>query len=150
MTNPMKIRAKADGAVVEVKVLMSHRMETGLRKSDAGDVIPAHYIQLVTATYGDRTVLSAQREHRSHPRIEGGCRRHEAAHVGQLEMGMSVDERRHDGNRLRSGRRRRNRASGWRMTSAAVDDSPGFDSDPAIADRRSRDGQHPRGAMEDQ
>ena len=48
MTNPMKIRAKADGAVVEVKVLMSHRMETGLRKSDAGDVIPAHYIQLVT------------------------------------------------------------------------------------------------------
>ena len=60
MTNPMKIRAKADGAVVEVKILMSHRMETGLRKSDAGDVIPAHYIQLVTATYGDRTVLSAQ------------------------------------------------------------------------------------------
>jgi sulfur-oxidizing protein SoxZ len=35
-------------------------METGLRKSDVGDVIPAHYIQLVTATYGDRTVLSAQ------------------------------------------------------------------------------------------
>ena len=60
MGNPMKIRAKADGDVVEVKILMSHIMETGQRKNQAGEPIPAHFIQLVTVTYKERTVLSAQ------------------------------------------------------------------------------------------
>ena len=60
MANPMKIRAKADGDVVEVKVLMSHIMETGQRKNQAGEPIPAHFIQTVSATCNDRTVLSAQ------------------------------------------------------------------------------------------
>jgi sulfur-oxidizing protein SoxZ len=60
MANPMKIRAKADGDVVEVKVLMSHIMETGQRKTQAGEPIPAHFIQTVSATCNDRTVLSAQ------------------------------------------------------------------------------------------
>jgi sulfur-oxidizing protein SoxZ len=60
MGNPMKIRAKADGDVVDVKILMSHVMETGQRKNQAGELIPAHYIQLVNVTCGARTVLSAQ------------------------------------------------------------------------------------------
>jgi sulfur-oxidizing protein SoxZ len=60
MGNPMKIRARADGDVVEVRVLMSHPMETGQRKDQAGDLIPAHFIQTVTITCQDRTVLSAQ------------------------------------------------------------------------------------------
>jgi sulfur-oxidizing protein SoxZ len=57
----MKIRAslQADGKVL-VKVLMSHTMETGQRKDASGNVIPAHYIQHVTVTHGDKTVLSAQ------------------------------------------------------------------------------------------
>jgi sulfur-oxidizing protein SoxZ len=60
MANPMKIRAKADGDVVEVKVLMSHIMETGQRKNQAGEPIPAHFIQMVSVTCKGRTVLSAQ------------------------------------------------------------------------------------------
>jgi sulfur-oxidizing protein SoxZ len=60
MGNPMKIRAKAEGDVVEVKVLMSHIMETGQRKNPAGEPIPAHFIQTVTVSCNDRTVLSAQ------------------------------------------------------------------------------------------
>jgi sulfur-oxidizing protein SoxZ len=60
MGNPMKIRARADGDVVEVKVLMAHVMETGQRKNQAGDLIPAWFIQRVEAMYGDRVVLSAQ------------------------------------------------------------------------------------------
>lgn len=59
MGNPMRIRARADGDVVEVRVLMSHIMETGQRKNQDGEVIPAHFIQLVTVTCGERTVLSA-------------------------------------------------------------------------------------------
>jgi sulfur-oxidizing protein SoxZ len=60
MGNPMKIRAKAEGEVVDVKILMSHVMETGQRKNQVGEPIPAHFIQTVSVSYGDRTVLSAQ------------------------------------------------------------------------------------------
>ncbi len=61
MADPMKIRAslQADGKVL-VKVLMSHTMETGQRKDANGQVIPAHFIQSVTVTHKDKTVLSAQ------------------------------------------------------------------------------------------
>lgn len=60
MADPMKIRATLQGDLVEVKVLMAHEMETGLRKDAQGQVVPAHFIQQVTATCNGRTVLSAQ------------------------------------------------------------------------------------------
>ena len=60
MADPMRIRATAKDSVVNVKVLMSHEMETGQRKDNAGNLVPAHFIQSVTATYNGKTVLSAQ------------------------------------------------------------------------------------------
>ena len=60
MGKPMKIRARVAGDVVEVKVLVAHAMETGRRKDQAGELVPAHYIRTVEATCGDRVVLSAQ------------------------------------------------------------------------------------------
>src|SRR5512138_3447209 len=60
MADPMKIRANQVGDSTEVKVLMSHEMETGQRKDAQGNVIPAWFIQNVTATYNGKTVLSAQ------------------------------------------------------------------------------------------
>jgi sulfur-oxidizing protein SoxZ len=60
MADPMKIRANLVGDSTEVKVLMSHEMETGQRKDAQGQTIPAWFIQNVTATYGGKTVLSAQ------------------------------------------------------------------------------------------
>ena len=60
MSDPMKIRATLVGDKVEVKVLMAHEMETGQRKDSNGQLVPAHYIQLVTATHSGKTVLSAQ------------------------------------------------------------------------------------------
>ena len=61
MADPMKIRAQAkDGGITEVRVLMTHVMETGQRKDSAGKVIPALHIQNVTATWNGKTVLSAQ------------------------------------------------------------------------------------------
>lgn len=59
-TRPMRIRAAEKDGVTEVKVLMSHLMETGLRKDGDGNVIPAHFIQEVTATCKDKQVLAAQ------------------------------------------------------------------------------------------
>ncbi len=60
MADPMKIRASMSGDKVEVKVLMSHEMETGQRKDSKGAAIPAHFIQQVTATHNGKVVLSAQ------------------------------------------------------------------------------------------
>jgi sulfur-oxidizing protein SoxZ len=60
MADPMKIRANVVGDSTEVKVLMSHEMETGQRKDAQGKTIPAWFIQNVTATWNNKTVLSAQ------------------------------------------------------------------------------------------
>lgn len=56
----IKIRAKAKGDVTTVKALMSHPMETGLRKDKkTGETIPAHFIQEVTAEWNGKTVMTA-------------------------------------------------------------------------------------------
>ena len=55
----MRIRAVAKDGGVSVKVLMSHDMETGQRKDSAGKLIPAHFIQQVSATWQGKLVLSA-------------------------------------------------------------------------------------------
>ena len=60
MADPMKIRANLVGDSTEVKVLMSHEMETGQRKDAQGAVIPAWFIQKVTVSHNDNVVLSAQ------------------------------------------------------------------------------------------
>jgi len=60
VADPMKIRAAMVGDKVEVKVLMAHEMETGQRKDSKGAVIPAWFIQTVTATVNGKTVLSAE------------------------------------------------------------------------------------------
>ncbi len=60
MADPMKIRARMDGDKVDVRVLMSHEMETGQRKDAKGAVVPAWFIQNVTATHNGKVVLSAE------------------------------------------------------------------------------------------
>jgi len=60
MADNMRMRAQLKGDVTEVKVLMTHPMETGRRKNDFGDVIPANFIQLVSATLNGKQVLEAQ------------------------------------------------------------------------------------------
>jgi len=60
MADPMRIRAQAAGDKTTVRVLMSHEMETGQRKDSAGQVIPAWFIQEVTAAHNDKTVLTAE------------------------------------------------------------------------------------------
>jgi sulfur-oxidizing protein SoxZ len=56
----IKIRAKSSNGVTTVKSLMSHVMETGLRKDkETGEPIPAHFIQEVTAKWKDDVVMTA-------------------------------------------------------------------------------------------
>jgi len=61
MADPMKMRVTLAGDVASVKVLMNHDMETGLRKdAKTGQLIPAHYIQNVTASLNGKPVMEAQ------------------------------------------------------------------------------------------
>ena len=60
MSDPMRIRAQVQGNDAVVRVLMSHEMETGLRKDADGKLVPAWHITQVTAALNGKTVLSAQ------------------------------------------------------------------------------------------
>ena len=60
MADPMKIRAQMKGDVAEIRVLMSHAMETGQRKDAAGKVIPAHFIQSLTVEVGGKKIVDGQ------------------------------------------------------------------------------------------
>jgi sulfur-oxidizing protein SoxZ len=56
----MKIRAQMAGGKANVRVLMAHEMETGLRKDASGKTIPAWFIQQVSAKHNDKPVMNAQ------------------------------------------------------------------------------------------
>jgi len=61
MAEPMKIRASMSGDSADVKCLMNHPMETGLRKdAKTGGLVPAHFISNVTASVNGKTVLDAE------------------------------------------------------------------------------------------
>ena len=56
----IKMRAKSKDGVTTVKALISHPMETGLRKDKkTGKPIPAHFIQEVICEHKGNTVLTA-------------------------------------------------------------------------------------------
>jgi sulfur-oxidizing protein SoxZ len=60
MADPMRIRAQAQGDKATVRVLMAHEMETGQRKDSAGKLIPAWFIQEVSAALNGKAVFAAQ------------------------------------------------------------------------------------------
>lgn len=61
MAEPMKIRASMSGDTANIKCLMNHIMETGLRKDPkTGQTVPAHHITNVTVDVGGKAVMDAQ------------------------------------------------------------------------------------------
>ena len=54
----MPSTAKA-GEVIEVKTLISHEMETGLRRDSSGKTVPRKIIKKFTATFNGKEVFSA-------------------------------------------------------------------------------------------
>jgi len=60
MADPMRIRATEQPDGVDVRVLMSHEMETGQRRDSSGKLVPAHFISNVSVSYGGKEVLSAE------------------------------------------------------------------------------------------
>ena len=60
MSDPMRIRAQAQGEKTTVRVLVGHEMESGQRKDAAGKTVPAWFIQSINATWNGKTVMAAQ------------------------------------------------------------------------------------------
>jgi len=57
----IKVRAKVKNGEATVKCLISHPMETGLRKDKkTKELIPAKFIQEVVCEHGGKTVMNAQ------------------------------------------------------------------------------------------
>lgn len=60
MAEAMKMRAQSRDGVTEIRMLVPHPMETGLRKDAVtGLPIPADFIRIVTVRLNDRLVLEA-------------------------------------------------------------------------------------------
>ena len=57
MGDPMRVRAVHNSGVVEVKVLMKHRMLSRLSWSPEGQLILPHFIQTLRGTCNGRPVL---------------------------------------------------------------------------------------------
>ena len=61
MANSIRARASAKGDTTTVKALITHPMETGLRKDKkTGKNIPAHFIQEVVCKHNGNAVMTAQ------------------------------------------------------------------------------------------
>ncbi len=60
MGKPIKIRAKIKGDIAEIKALMPHDMESGLRMNpETNQLYPAHYITDVVAELNGEVVMTA-------------------------------------------------------------------------------------------
>lgn len=60
MSGPMKMRATLAGGNTDVRVLMTHPMETGQRKDADGKLLPLHFIQNVAVKVNGKTVMDGQ------------------------------------------------------------------------------------------
>lgn len=60
MAEAIKMRAQSRDGVTEIRMLVQHPMETGLRKDAVtGLAIPADFIRTITVRLNDRLVLEA-------------------------------------------------------------------------------------------
>jgi len=57
---PMKMRATLGSGYTDVRVLMTHPMETGQRKDPDGKIIPLHFIQNVTVRVNGKVVMEGE------------------------------------------------------------------------------------------
>jgi sulfur-oxidizing protein SoxZ len=61
MPEPIRMRIKLDGDVADVRVLIGHPMETGLRKDPkSNEPVPLHFIKTVIVSLNGKPVLEAQ------------------------------------------------------------------------------------------
>lgn len=60
MPGPMKMRATLNNGYTDIRVLMTHPMETGQRKGPDGKLVPMHFIQNVTVKVNGKTRVESE------------------------------------------------------------------------------------------
>ena len=55
-----EMRATLGKGTTDIRVLMTHPMETGQRKDGEGKIVPLHFIQKVTVKQNGKTVIDSQ------------------------------------------------------------------------------------------
>lgn len=60
MSDPIKIRAVVQGEITEIRVLLTHPMETGQRKDDKGTTIATHFIQTFSVLHNGKPLIDGQ------------------------------------------------------------------------------------------
>ncbi len=59
MSSTIRLKTKTRNNVTEVRAIIRHPMETGFRvDEESGELVPAHYIKLVTVKHNDQIILS--------------------------------------------------------------------------------------------
>lgn len=56
----IRIRAVLKPEYTDVRVLVSHPMETGLRRDDAGKLVPLHFIQTLVLRLNGQALIQSQ------------------------------------------------------------------------------------------
>ena len=60
MAGPMKMRATWANGFTDIRVLMTHPMETGQRKDPDGNLVPMHFIQTISVQLNGKTVVDCE------------------------------------------------------------------------------------------
>ena len=61
MSDPIKIRATLQGEITDIRILMQHPMETGLRKDVAsGKLVPVQFIQTFLVSANGKPLVEGQ------------------------------------------------------------------------------------------
>lgn len=59
MASSIRVRAVENGGVTSLKALVRHAMDSGFVKDSAGNVIPAHFIKVLTISHNGKNVFVA-------------------------------------------------------------------------------------------
>lgn len=60
MAEAIKIRVQLQGEFADIRMLMAHPMETGLRKDDSGQTVPPHFIQTFSVSHNGTALIEGQ------------------------------------------------------------------------------------------
>jgi len=59
MASSIRVKASSSGEITTVKALVRHPMDSGQVKDDEGNLIPAHYIKVITFEHEGDIVMKA-------------------------------------------------------------------------------------------
>ncbi|HSG23016.1 MAG TPA: thiosulfate oxidation carrier complex protein SoxZ [Azonexus sp.] len=60
MGEQIKIRAQVQGDITDIRILMQHPMETGQRKDEKAQTLPAHFIQFFSVSHNGKPMIDGQ------------------------------------------------------------------------------------------